>query len=116
VDAGKKVISNAYFEGLSFQTSSEPRAYLHLRQPESLQGLALLKRPGIIKSGDFLDCINKDVPKEMWTIQHNSAGTMSFVRNIYWEGYSFYTVLNTNEYGGAYFGMGIPNYDIAFML
>lgn len=52
----------------------------------------------------------------MWTIQHNSAGTMSFVRNIYWEGYSFYTVLNTNEYGGAYFGMGIPNYDIAFML
>ncbi len=62
VDATKKVILNAYFEGLSFQTSSEPRAYMHFRRPESLQGVALLKKAGIIKSGDFLDCINKDIP------------------------------------------------------
>lgn len=36
---------------------------MHFRQPESLQAIALLKRPGIVKSGDFLDCIDKDYPK-----------------------------------------------------
>lgn len=116
IDAGKKVIANAYFEGLHYQTASELRAYLHLRPPENLQGVALLKRPGIIKSGDFLDCINKDRPDGMWTISYNSAGTQAFVRNIYWEGYAFYSVLTTPEYGGCYFGNGIPTYDIAFML
>lgn len=116
VDAGKKVIANKYFEGLSHQTAIETRAYSHMRKPEGLEGLAMMKRPGIIKSGDFLDCISKDSPKEMWSIQYNSLNTMAYVRNLFWDGYSFYSVINTPEYGGAYFGTGVPNYDIAFML
>lgn len=36
---------------------------MHLRRPENLQGVALLKRPGILKTDDFLDCIDNDLPK-----------------------------------------------------
>lgn len=116
VDASKKVIFNAYFTGLSFQTACESRAYMHFRRPESLQAQALLRKPGIVKSSDFLDCINKDTPTEMWSIAHDTSGTIASVRNHYWDGYTFYSVLQTNEYGGAYFGNGLPNVDIAFML
>lgn len=63
LDTGKKVIPNANYTGLSFDTSNELRAYLHMRLPESLQGIALMKRPGILKTDDFLDCIDKDFPK-----------------------------------------------------
>jgi hypothetical protein len=63
VDAAKKVILNGNYQGLSFDTSSELRAYMHFRRPESIQGIAMLKRPGIIKTDDFLDCIDKDTPK-----------------------------------------------------
>ena len=63
VDATKKVVSNNNFAGLSFDTSRELRAYMHMRRPENLQGAALLKRPGIIKTDDFLDCLDKDTPK-----------------------------------------------------
>ena len=52
----------------------------------------------------------------MWTISNNAAGTISVVKNLYWEGFTFYTVLGTSEHGNVYFGTGIPNYDIAFML
>jgi hypothetical protein len=38
VDAAKRVIPSAHYGGLSFQTATESRAYLHYRQPESLQG------------------------------------------------------------------------------
>jgi hypothetical protein len=63
VDTGKRVILNNNYAGLSYQTSLELRAYLHFRPPESLQGIALLKRPGIVKTDDFLDSIDKDLPK-----------------------------------------------------
>ena len=105
------------YEGLSFSTSLEKRAYYHFRKPESLQGLAVMKRPGIVRSGDFLDCIEKcDVPIEQWTVNHDSTGTIAHVRNVYWEGYHFYAVLNSSEFGSAYFGTGVPAHDIAFML
>ncbi len=54
---------NAYFQGLSYNSASESRSFMHFRQPDSLQAKALMKRPGIIKSGDFLDCIDKDFPQ-----------------------------------------------------
>ena len=52
----------------------------------------------------------------MWTISHNTAGTLAYVRNLYWEGTGFYCQLKTANYGNCYFGTGIPNYDIPFML
>lgn len=67
VDAGKKVVSSQNYAGLSYDTSKELRAYMHMRRPENLQAIALLKRPGIIKTDDFLDCIDKDTPKGMIT-------------------------------------------------
>ena len=116
VDAAKKVIGNSYYTGLSFQTASELRAYMHFRRPESYKGIALLKKPGIIKSGDFLDCIDKDAPNGIWSVNMDNTGMVSVVRNMFWSGYSFYTVVNSPEYGGVYFGNGVANWDVAFML
>eukprot|EP01041_Mallomonas_annulata_P010733 gene10733-22422_t len=116
VDASKRIIFNTYFTGLSYQTAAETRSYYHFRRPENPQAVAMMKKNGIIKSGDFLDSITKDIPTEMWTVSHDNSGTMAFVRNLYWEGYYFYSVINSAEYGGAYFGLGVANLDIAFML
>lgn len=117
IDALKRAKLTEGFEGLSFGTSLEKRAYFHFRKPESLQGLAVMKRPGIVRSGDFLDCIERcDVPQEMWSISHDSTGTMAHVKNLYWEGYHFYHVINSSEFGSAYFGTGVACNDIAFML
>jgi len=116
VDATKKAIPNLYFNGLSHQSSTELRSYMHLRRPETLQGQSLLNKAGIIKSGDFLDCIDRDAPNGIWTIAHNPSATIAHVRNLFWEGFAFYHVLNSNEYGNVYFGNGVANLDIAFML
>lgn len=51
----------------------------------------------------------------MWSISLNSAGTISLVRNLYWEGYYFYAGVNTSDFGGTYFGLGVRNPDLAFM-
>lgn len=41
MDAAKRVIPSAHYSGLSYQTATESRAFLHYRQPESLQGKQL---------------------------------------------------------------------------
>ncbi len=46
----------------------------------------------------------------------NSSGTATAVRNLYWDGYGFYAMIGSPEYGGAYFGNGLPSVDIAFMM
>lgn len=115
VDASKRVVQNPYFTGLSFHTAADLRAYFHYRAPESAQGLAALRRPGINKA-DFLDSITKDAPSDIWTVAHNASGSMAYVRNVYWHGYHFYALIDSPEYGGAYFGSGMAHQDIAFML
>lgn len=52
----------------------------------------------------------------MWVTGVDPSGTMSFVRNLYWDGFTFFTRIASPEYGGVYFGLGVPNFDIAFML
>ena len=52
----------------------------------------------------------------MWCVFKNPSGTTAIVKNLYWEGFTFYAVLGSSEHGNVYFGTGIPNYDIAFML
>lgn len=116
VDASKRVIQNAYYTGLSYESALKTSAYLHFRKPLSLQGQLNLVKPGIIKSADFLDCIDKDIPTTMWSIKANECANSVYVYNVYWEGYSFYSILNSAEYGSVYLGNGIPNSDIAFMM
>ena len=53
---------------------------------------------------------------EMWAVSHDNSASTVHVRNLYWDGFAFYAVLKSTEYGAAYFGNGVPNYDIAFML
>lgn len=52
----------------------------------------------------------------MWAVTHDNQGATVHIRSLYWDGFSFYHPLKTSEYGCAYFGNGVPNYDIAFML
>lgn len=116
VDAAKKVVFNPYYNGLSYQTLSEQRAYYHFRRPQNLRGAAILKKPGFVKPTEFLDCISKDTPTQMWNISLNPAGTASIVKNLFWEGYTFYAGVGSSEFGGAYFGSGLHDPDLVFML
>ena len=54
----------------------------------------------------------------MWLINVSESGDVAEVRNLYWEGYGFYCSIEDSNvgYGGAYFGSGIPNENIVYML
>lgn len=116
VDASHAIVKNKSYEGLSFEAAGNIANYYHFRAPESARAKACLAKPGIVRPSDFMDPIAEDQPSGVWALTYDNTSTMSILRNFYWPGYFFFHVIETNEYGGVYFGDGLANLDIAFML
>mmetsp|Transcript_58715 Transcript_58715/g.110767 ORF Transcript_58715/g.110767 Transcript_58715/m.110767 type:complete len:196 (-) Transcript_58715:272-859(-) len=116
VDASHAVGKNKSYEGLSYEAAGKLGSYFHFRSPESARAMASLAKPGIVRPGDFMDPCSEDQPAGVWSVCYDPSNTVSIVRNFYWPGYFFYHIIGTPEYGGVYFGDGLPNVDIAFML
>ena len=88
-----------------------------LRQAlDTARAKAGLEKPGIVRAGDFMDPIVEDAPKGVWSLAYDTSATIATLRNWYWPGYFFYHVIESAEYGGVYFGDGLPNVDLPFML
>lgn len=116
VDAAHSVRKNKSFEGLSYDAAASLSNYYHFREPKSICANANLNKPGIVRPSEFLDPISDDEPKGVWSLCRDASHTMVLLRSFYWPGYFFYHCVETSEYGGVYFGDGIANDDIAFML
>lgn len=116
VDASHKVLKNKSYEGLSYEAAGSLSNYYHFRSPESARAKAAFAKPGIVRPSDFMDPLVDDQPEGVWSCSYEPSSTSCVLRNFYWPGYFFFHVLDTADYGGVYFGDGLPNVDIAFML
>jgi len=65
---------------------------------------------------DFLDSISEDDIKGSWSLQADESKTQYTVRSLLWPGYLGYHRTNSQTYGGVYFGEGIRNSDLPFIL
>jgi hypothetical protein len=51
-----------------------------------------------------------------WSIQTNPSGLNVAIRSFAYPGYEFKAEANSKSYSSAYFGTGLRNEDLAFML
>jgi radial spoke head protein 9 len=116
VDASHNVIQNKSYGGLGYEAAGALDNYYHFRSPESAKAMAALAKPGLVRPSDFMDPCSDDSPKGCWALAYDTSATAVALRSLYWPGYFFFHLIDTPEYGGAYFGDGLPNLDIAFML
>jgi len=107
---------NENFKGLSIIDASDIKNYQHFTNPMSKEKQEFIARGEAIFSLDFLDPIEKDYPKGCWSIHSDSSKTMVTVRNLSWPGYITYHRANSGISGYCYFGNGIKNVDLPFLL
>ena len=107
---------NTYFKGLDKSEIKMEEKYLHFRNVQDLLKKELLDKPDSIFHSDILDTIAKDLPKGAWSLQTDSSGDIIRIRSLVWPGYVAYHIAGTKNFGGAYFGNGLKNKDLAFML
>ena len=115
-DATHQVIRNVTNCGLTHEAAGSLRNYLHFRYPENDRSKQALVKPGVVRHGDFLDNLEDDNPKGCWGVHYDPTAKYSIVRSFYWPGSYFCHEIKTGNYVSVYFGDGLPNEDILFML
>lgn len=110
------VYENRSFEGLSISEAAKLSSYMHFRQPLDMQCKSLLEKADLDPSVDFMDALDKDVPKGSWSLQFERGSGLVTLRSLSWLGYVFFHVPGTRRYGSMYVGTGEKNMDLPFML
>ena len=112
-----EIIENKLFTGLSFMEAGKIYNYRHFRAAERLLEKTVLQRADLDQAIDFLDPIVEDIPSDIsWCLQYEKGGSIVTIKSLLWPGYVFYHVPNTRFYGSLYYGNGIKNLDLPFMI
>jgi radial spoke head protein 9 len=107
---------NVAFKGLMKEEQRDLNKYLHFRNVQSMEKKTLIESNESVFRDDILDLITEDKAKGSWCVQLDSSKEVATVRSLLWPGYVAYNELGTGKFGGAYFGDGLKNKDLTFML
>lgn len=104
------------FGGLSITEANQLSNYQHFRSPLTEEKKEYIARGDATFKRDFLDPLEKDFPTGSWSVQTDSSKTQVTVRSLLWPGYLTYHRANSNTFGYCYFGSGIKNSDLPFII
>ncbi|ESO11539.1 hypothetical protein HELRODRAFT_71407 [Helobdella robusta] len=111
------VTENPLFIGLTSAEASKLYNYRHFRPAIRLLEKTILYRADLDRSIDFLDPISEDPPSNIsWCLQYERGGGLVSVKSLLWPGYIFYHIPNTRFFGSVYYGNGMKNMDLPFMI
>ena len=108
------VVPDSTFRGLTYNQALSKGSYLHFRPAADPAKLKIIA--GNTYQFNFLDTIENDTPAGSWVVRTDAAANACILRSLLWPGYSAYHIPDTSVFGGAYFGNGIRNSDLAFLL
>lgn len=90
--------------------------WMHYRPPQSQEKKKSIEEDKAIYEEKILDELEKDRPKGVWAINPTIDENAVIVKNLYWPGALGFCKIETSEFGYCYFGDGIKNYDLPFMI
>ena len=115
MDANENVAPNRSFAGVDGGSATDPAAFAHFRpvaNPKSIVKLGDAADP----ASDVFESLADDVPTGCWSFKLSGTGGAVVLSNLLWPGFTGYASLGSASYGYCYFGNGLKNADIAFML
>lgn len=110
-----EIRQNDIFAGLTKEEMEKIEMYQHFRPVETADKREQLERNEGILQTDIFDSLACNKLKGAWSIRIKE-GYIAVLRSFLWPGYSFYHIGTTPEFWGVYFGDGIMNKDLPFML
>ncbi|CAI6355248.1 unnamed protein product [Macrosiphum euphorbiae] len=105
-----------YFKGLDYSEIGNENNFLHINQQYCQpKGQKNDVRPDYNGSIDFLESIDKDIPKGCWASRIFS-NRYFIIHNLLWPGALYVQDMNTGLHGYFYNGYGLKNLDLPFMI
>lgn len=76
-----------------------------------------IRQAGIANVTEFLDPLSEEQPKGAWVIKAEPSGLQFAVRSLQWPGFELkITCHDSRGHTAAYFGTGLKNEDLLFVL
>jgi radial spoke head protein 9 len=116
LDARHRVVQSPSFKGLSADQAMDLKSYVHWRAPRQPDKIKVRETKGLTQTTDFLDTIHTDEPAGCWSTIFEPSACLGTLRSNIWPGLVAFASLSGPSYGYVYFGNGVQNKDIAFML
>jgi len=116
LDARHRVVQSPSFRGLASDAAMDVKSYVHWRIPKQAAKKKAFDTKGLSQTTDFLDSVDGDEPSGCWSMIFEPSACMATLRNNIYPGFVAFNSLNGPAYGYVYFGNGVRNDDIAFML
>merc|ERR1711907_308212 len=116
LDARHRVVPSPTFKGLAAEAAMDMKSYVHWRVPRQADKKRAFETKGLTQTTDFLDTIESDQPVGCWSTVFEPSACMATLRHNFYPGMVVFASLSGPSYGYVYFGDGIRNDDIAFML
>jgi len=116
LDARHRVVPSPSFKGVSAECAMDTSSYVHWRVPTQADKKKAFETKGLSQTSDFLDDLSKDEPTGCWSLIFEPAGCMVTLRSNVYPGAVAFASVSGPGYGNIYFGNGLRNNDIAFML
>lgn len=110
------IVINSNFYGLTAAEAKFLKSYLHIRPAQQRWNTNLLTRQDYNYSMDFLDSIDQDIPNGCWNLSLEQAGSVAYLKSLYWPGMVFFHKVKTPDAGFLYVGNGRKNLDVPFLL
>jgi len=110
--ADHTIVDSPTYGGLTYGKALSPASYVFMNQ---------LKEPSVLTdaltaSSDFLKSCSDIVPSGALTCKFDEATNTVTWRSLLYPGFMAYAAVGSTAFGYCYFGDGLPNTDIAFML
>jgi radial spoke head protein 9 len=115
------VMKNGSFSGLDDKQVSNLENWFHFSGPIKLPKKSLLEKADLAAPIDFLEQASIDVPLAgSWSIQSERGpgvdSSLIKLRSLHWPGAESCHIPNTKQFARAYFGDGLKNINLPFML
>lgn len=104
------------FRGLTAEQANNLSNWQHFREPQNDEKKMSMQNEDAIFHKNFLDGLENDRPKGCWSVQCDDSKANVTVRNLLWPGFIGYHEARSPVFGYCYFGSGLKNVDLPFML
>jgi len=106
------IVDSPTYGGLGYAKALSSASYVFMHQPKAVSVL----NDALTASSDFLKSCSDIVPSGALTCKFDEATNTVTWRSLLYPGFMAYAAVGSTAFGYCYFGDGLKNTDIAFML
>lgn len=107
-----KVEDSQTFKGMPYSKATALKSYVFLNMPKEVS----VNADAVTAATDFLTSCEEVVPKGALVAKFDEATNVVTWRSLTYEGFFAYSMVGAPMHGYCYFGSGMKNTDLAFML